>query len=77
MAHERARHTSAKGKGETTEAVACTECGGSGHGPDRSVGAGDVENGKCDRCDGLGLEGEAKNNVEAVRELRGVPEWTP
>ena len=34
----------------------CEECGGSGYGPDRIDGPGDVYQNKCDRCDGTGIE---------------------
>jgi hypothetical protein len=50
----------------TNEPIACKECGGSGHGPEQSVGAGDVEQGKCDRCNGGGLEPPPKDVLALV-----------
>ncbi len=45
--------------------VECKECGGSGRGPEQSEGAGDVVQGKCDRCDGRGLEPAPKSDALA------------
>lgn len=51
---------------ETAMRVECTECGGSGHGPDRCDGPGDVYQDKCGRCDGRGLEPTGKTDALAV-----------
>lgn len=45
----------------TPGARECTDCGGSGYGPDRCDGPGDVSQDKCDRCGGRGLEPEASH----------------
>lgn len=38
----------------TTEPEACPDCGGSGQGPDRCDGPGDVYNDPCVACEGTG-----------------------
>jgi DnaJ-class molecular chaperone len=45
----------------TPGARECPDCGGSGYGPDRCDGPGDVSQDKCDRCGGRGLEPEASH----------------
>lgn len=40
------------------EVKVCTQCGGSGEGPDQQQGAGDVYQGKCGRCKGTGEDPE-------------------
>lgn len=46
-------------------AIECKECGGSGQGPDRCDGPGDVSQGACDRCDGRGIEPAPKADALA------------
>jgi len=46
-------------------AIECRECGGSGLGPDRCDGPGDVSQGACGRCDGRGLEPAPKADALA------------
>lgn len=46
-------------------AIECKECGGSGFGPDRCDGPGDVSQGACGRCDGRGIEPAPKADALA------------
>lgn len=46
-------------------AIECRECGGSGFGPDRCDGPGDVSRGACGRCDGRGIEPAPKADALA------------
>lgn len=46
-------------------AIECRECGGSGFGPDRCDGPGDVYQDKCGRCDGRGIEPAPKDDALA------------
>ncbi len=45
----------------TPGARECTDCGGSGYGPDRCDGPGDVSQDRCGHCGGRGLEPEVSH----------------